>query len=210
MLVGLRIFRQDLHWFRRVYRRNLPHWHPHHAAVFVTWRLFGSFPRRPAVPAITEENAEQAFRDLDVHLDRAEFGPTWLAWPPIANILVETIRAAEAERALCTLHAFVVMPNHVHVLITPLKPLSAVTKWIKGASARRTNLLLARTGEPFWQDESFDHWARNWQQFEKIRKYIWNNPVKAGLVTHPAEWPYSDCPEKAQAEGLCHEGEMIC
>jgi hypothetical protein len=59
-------------------------------------------------------------------------------------------------------------------------------------------------GWPFWQDESFDHWARNRAQFEKIRNYIWNNPAKAGLVKHPAEWPYSECPRGAQAEGLCH------
>jgi hypothetical protein len=147
--VFLRVFRQPLHLFRRVYRRNLPHWYPRDAAVFVTWRLCGSLPRLPALPIVAEEDAGRAFRDLDVHLDRAEFGPTWLAWPPIANVLVETIRAAEAERDLCTLHAFVVMPNHVHLLITPSKHLSAVMKWIKGVSARRANLLLTRTGGHF-------------------------------------------------------------
>jgi putative DNA methylase len=159
------------------------------------------------LPVVAEEDPGRAFRDLDVHLDRAEVGPTWLAWPSIANVLVETIRAADTERALCTLHAFVVMPNHVHLLITPSKPLSVVTKWIKGVSARSANLLLTRTGEPFWQDESFDPWARNRAQFERIREYIWSNPAKAGLVKHPAEWPYSDCPERAQAEGLCHKAK---
>ena len=134
---------------------------------------------------------------MDVHLDRAEFGPTWLAWPPIADRLVGTIRAAEADRRLCALHAYVVMPNHVHLLITPSKPLREVTKWIKGVSAREANRLLARTGERFWQDESFDHWARNQAQFEKIRGYIWNNPVKAGLANHPDEWQYSDCPSRS-------------
>ena len=102
------------------------------------------------------------------------------------------------------LHAFVVMPNHVHLLITPLKPLCEVTKWVKGVSAPRVNLLLGRTGQSFCRDESFDHWARDRAQFEKIREYIWNNPMKAGLVKSRAEWPYSDCPERAQAEGLCH------
>jgi REP-associated tyrosine transposase len=187
-----------------VYRRNLPHWHLSGAAVFVTWRLFGSLPRRPVPKIASPEDAGQAFRDLDVHLDRAEFGPTWLARSPVADGLVQVIRAAEATRGLCTLHAFVVMPNHVHLLITPLKPLCEVTKWIKGVSARQANQLLARTGEPFWQDESFDHWARNRAQFERIREYIWNNPVKARLVEDPGEWPYSDFPKAAQAEGLCH------
>jgi REP element-mobilizing transposase RayT len=146
------------------------------------------------VKATAPEDAGKAFRDLDVHLDRAEFGPTWLACPPVAEQLVHIVRASEDERGLCVLHAFVVMPNHVHLLITPSRLLCEVTKWIKGASARRANEFLGRTGSPFWQDESFDHWARSGAQFEKIRKYIWNNPVKAGLVEHPNEWPYSDCP----------------
>jgi REP element-mobilizing transposase RayT len=150
------------------------------------------------------EEAGLAFRDMDVRLDRAEFGPTWLGSPAVAILLMDTIRSAETERGLCALHAFVVMPNHVHMLITPSKPLCAVTKWIKGASARRANQLLGRTGERFWQDDSFDHWARNRAQFEKIREYIWNNPVKAGLVKYPSEWLYSSCPQQAQAEGLCH------
>jgi REP-associated tyrosine transposase len=197
-------FSGPVHFFLEVYRRNLPHWHPHGAAVFVTWRLIGCVPRRSIVKLSKPEDAGRAFRDLDVHLDRAEFGPTWLAWPPIGECLVEIIGSAGRERGLCDVHAFVVMPNHVHVLITPLKPLCAVTKWIKGASARRANRLLSRTGEPFWQDESFDHWVRNRAQFEKIREYIWNNPAKEGLVTHPSDWPYSDCPRRAQAEGLCH------
>jgi REP element-mobilizing transposase RayT len=187
-----------------VYRRNLPHWHPWGAAVFVTWRLFGFRARQPALKLAVPEDAGQAFRDLDVCLDRAEFGPTWLASPPIAVSLVQVIKTAETERSLCVLHAFVVTPNHVHLLITPLKPLCEVTKWIKGVSARRANLLLGRTGRSFWRDESFDHWARDRAQFEKIREYIWNNPMKAGLVKRREEWPYSDCPERAQAEGLCH------
>ncbi len=201
----MRDFRRHLHFFRRVYGRNLPHWYPRDAAVFVTWRLFGSLPRRHAMKLIAPEDAGQAFRDQDVHLDRAEFGPTWLASPPVADLLVETIRSAEIQRRLCAVHAFVVMPNHVHLLVTPFQPLSAVTKWIKGTSARRVNQFLERTGSPFWQDESFDHWARNSAEFEKIRAYIWNNPVKAGLVEHPAEWPYSDYSQSAQAERLCHE-----
>ena len=97
-----------------------------------------------------------AFRDLDVHLDRAEFGPTWLAWSPVAEHLVHIIKSADNARGICALHAFVVMPNHVHLLITPMEPLCEVTKWIKGASAREANRLLTRTGERFWQDESFD------------------------------------------------------
>ena len=63
---------------------------------------------------------------------------------------------------------------------------------IKGASSRAANLILRRKGH-FWQDESFDHWVRNSKEFEKIRVYIENNPVSAGLVTAPQEWLWSSC-----------------
>jgi hypothetical protein len=58
------------------------------------------------------------------------------------------------------LQAWVVMPNHVHMSILPHAALSQITHWIKGRTAREANLLLGRTGEPFWQDESHDHWVR--------------------------------------------------
>ncbi len=89
------------------------------------------------------------------------------------------------------LHAFVVMPNHVHVLLDPLASLAGITNGIKGASAREANRLLRRTGRPFWQDESFDHWVRSAAQFERVRNYIECNPVKAGLVARPEDWQWS-------------------
>jgi putative DNA methylase len=97
----------------------------------------------------------------------------------------------EADGVQHNLHAFVVMPNHVHILVTPLVPMAKLTQRIKGRSARLANEILGRTGQPFWQDESFDHWVRNSVQFEKIRSYIENNPVKAGLVAESCLWPYS-------------------
>ena len=186
-----------------MYRRNLPHWYPYDAAVFVTWRLFGTLPRRPRAPR-REVVDGNAFREVDRQLDLAAFGPIWLREPSVAEGVAGTVEAAEGERGLCALHAYVVMPNHVHLLLSPNRPLCEVTKWIKGASARRANLLLGRTGRPFWQDESFDHWARNRAEFEKIRCYIEHNPVSAGLVEEPVQWPYSSARRRAQAERLCH------
>ena len=83
------------------------------------------------------------------------------------------------------------MPNHVHLLITPRVELAKITRTIKGKSARQANAMLGRTGQPFWQDESFDHWIRHPQQFEKVKSYIERNPVSAGLVRSPEQWPYS-------------------
>ena len=95
----------------------------------------------------------------------------------------------------CMLIAYVVMPNHVHILLEPLASLRKITLGIKGASAREANRALRRTDKAFWQDESFDHWVRNGAQFERIRGYIEQNPVKAGLVATAEDWPWSSAHE---------------
>jgi putative transposase len=170
------------------YRGNLPHWLPESAAVFVTFRLRGTLPAGARPPSSSDG---QAFVEFDRQLDHAATGPKYMFDPAVASAVVETVCEAATGRRICELHAFVVMPNHVHLLIAPEVPLARVMNWIKGVSARQANLLLDRTGEPFWQDESFDHWVRHWRQFEKIRDYIHRNPVRAGLVGEAAEWPYS-------------------
>jgi hypothetical protein len=60
---------------------------------------------------------------------------------------------------------------------------------VKGFSARECNKILGRAGEPFWQSESFDHWIRDQAEFERVRLYIENNPVRAGLVVRPRDYP---------------------
>jgi putative transposase len=119
----------------------------------------------------------------------------------VAEIVSTVIEAADADRHSCGLHSFVVMPNHVHVLIAPFRPLREVMNWIKGVSARKANQMLGRTGGRFWQDESFDHWARSRQEFEKIERYILENPVRAGLVSQPAEWKFSTAGRAKAATG---------
>jgi len=89
------------------------------------------------------------------------------------------------------LHAFVVLPNHVHLLVTPLVSLAKLTRSLKGITAKRANLILSLTGTPFWQDESYDHVVRNRDQFSRIRRYIELNPVRAGLVREPEEYRWS-------------------
>jgi putative transposase len=89
------------------------------------------------------------------------------------------------------LFAWVVMANHVHVLLRPLIPLHKALMNIKSGSARAANAALGRTGKPFWQDESFDHWVRNDSERSSILRYIHSNPVTAGLVNQPEEWPWS-------------------
>lgn len=130
------------------------------------------------------------FLEADRRLDAAATGPRWLSDPEIAGYVVDSlIRGAELGHYF--LRAYVVMPNHVHVLLDPLAPLRRITGGIKGVSARDANGALGRTEKPFWQDESFDHWIRNGAQFERVRRYIERNPVKAGLVARPEDWEWS-------------------
>jgi REP element-mobilizing transposase RayT len=90
-----------------------------------------------------------------------------------------------------TVHAFAVMPNHVHLLVSPLVPLPRLTKSLKGITAKRGNQILARTGSPFWAEESYDHLVRDGREFERVRRYIEQNAVHAGLVSEAGEYRWS-------------------
>ncbi|HWZ32460.1 MAG TPA: transposase [Bryobacteraceae bacterium] len=98
--------------------------------------------------------------------------------------------AIEHWRDRYALHAWVVMANHVHILITPTVEVAKITKSLKWFTAREANKVLGLKG-PFWQDESYDRLVRNPAEFERIRKYIEWNPVRAGLVKTPEEYPWS-------------------
>ncbi len=186
------------------YRRNLPHWHPEGKTIFITWRLYNSLPAallkkmRTAAkdgatqPAGTgpEEFPGNKFLQFDSSLDAAKSGPAWLLDPEFADYAeYPIIRGAELGRY--ELHAYVIMPNHVHVLLDPHLPLAKISGVIKGVAARDINARLGRSGKPLWQDESFDHWIRNSAEFERIRHYIEWNPVRARLAARPEDWKWS-------------------
>ena len=172
------------------YRRNLPHWQPDESAIFVTWRLWGSLPKGFAERLRKwNDDPQKQFLKADGMLDTVSAGPLWLKNPEIAGIVERAIHRG-AELGHYSLRAYVIMPNHVHVLLEPLVPLQRLTGGMK-ASAREANLRLGRTGKPFWQDESFDHWIRGAEQFDRTRVYIENNPVKARLCARPENWLWS-------------------
>ena len=173
------------------YRRNLPHWQPENCSIFVTWRLYGSLPKGFAerLRKWNDEPGKQ-FLHADQMLDAACNGPLWLNDPEIAGHAERAIHRG-AELGHYALRAWVIMPNHVHLLVDPLVPLDKLTLGIKRASAQNANARLGRAGNPFWQDESFDHWIRNPGEFARILAYIENNPVKAHLCKTPQDWPWS-------------------
>jgi REP element-mobilizing transposase RayT len=81
--------------------------------------------------------------------------------------------------------------NHVHLLATPNAVLPQLTKSLKDITAKPANAMLGLTGNPFWQEESYDHLVRHDEEFEKIRNYIEVNPVRAGLVSKASEYRWS-------------------
>jgi putative transposase len=91
------------------------------------------------------------------------------------------------------------MPNHVHVVLLPKTSLPVITRWLKGSSARKANLILGRTGEAFWQDESFDHRVRDEVELDRIVRYVEHNPVSAGLAADARDWPWSSAGWQAKA-----------
>jgi REP element-mobilizing transposase RayT len=175
------------------YRRNLPHWFQPERSVFLTWRLHGSLPATYFERLRLQTNLTdgEKFRSAEKLLDRPSSGPVWLADPRIADCVAQSIRMGAIELRFYDLHSFAVMSNHAHALVTPRVEVRRLTKGLKGTTARLANAILHRTGQPFWQDESFDHWVRNDSQFVRIKNYIEQNPVKAGLVTNPEDWKWS-------------------
>ena len=174
------------------YQRNLPHWQEDGRAVFITWRLSGSLPLAVISRLRSSKSAEvgKRFREFDIALDAASSGPLWLKDDRVAE-LVGAATARVAEQGLGRVHAWVVMPNHVHVLMEPKVAMGRITQLLKGRTARQANIILGRTGEHFWQDESFDHWVRDEGELLKIKKYIEQNPVVAGLVSRAEDWKWS-------------------
>ena len=173
-----------------LYRRRLPHLYRADQPVFLTWRLFDSLPPNRWFPQSILSSGKQ-FAILDRLLDEARSGALYLRQPAVADAIVETIRYQAEALKNYALHAFVIMPNHVHLLLSPNIELPKLTKSLKGFSAKRANEILARTGTSFWQEESYDRLVRDRTEFHRIRTYIEQNPVRAGLVKSASEYLWS-------------------
>jgi len=174
-------------------RGRLPHWERDEATYFVTFRLFDSLPA-VALERIkqTKPGGDYAER-LDAYLDRGS-GASFLKDPRVAKLVVDALRHFDGARY--HLHAWCVMPNHVHVIFsvlparTPALRLSSIIQSWKSFTAKEANRLLARTGS-FWQREYYDHLVRDDEDFVRCIEYTINNPVKAGLCERWEDWPAS-------------------
>jgi REP element-mobilizing transposase RayT len=178
------------------YQRRLPHWDAVGARIFVTFSLNGSIPASRAFHS-KEVSAGHVFVAVDRLLDHARAGPLFLRLPHIAELVTKAIYDGDLRFRRYNLHAFVVMPNHVHLLATSKAPLAKWLGALKGFTGHKALELLDHPG-PFWQNESYDHLVRNDEEFRRILRYIEWNPVKAGLAAAPEDFAYSSAGQKAR------------
>ena len=137
------------------------------------------------------------FGKWDDALHSTKQGPFYLREDRVTEIVVNSIRYHDGE--WFDVEAFCIMPNHVHLVITPYEKsetsdysLTQIMHNIKRNSAKQANQILDRTGA-FWQHENYDHFARDSAELERIIQYILYNPVKAGFVDDWTKWKWSYC-----------------
>lgn len=207
----------------RIYQRNLPHWRQEGCTYFVTFRLGDSIPsgvrrqweheqtlwlrargirydgpRGNWRSELQRLSARERFQfekyfnqKVQACLDRG-LGNCWFKRNDCSQVLREETLREDGERH--HVGDFVIMPNHVHLLTTPLlgHDLEMILKRIKGKSAIDCNKLIDRSG-CLWQQESHDHIVRNLEQLLFYREYIADNPKRAGIeiveaAYYRAEW----------------------
>ena len=187
----------DEHGDIKIARRHLPHWEQEGATYFVTFRLADSIPNtlltewhdelqtwlkfhpRPWDHKTAKEYERRFVDGPEKWLDRGH-GECHLRNQRLAAIVANALRHFDRERY--RLDAFVVMPNHVHVLVQPKSghSLSEILHSWKSFSAHSINKALHRKGD-FWMEESHDRMVRDFEELERYRDYIKENPVAAKL-----------------------------
>jgi len=111
--------------------------------------------------------------------------------PQIAQLLVDSLQQGE-EKWGYKLYAYVIMPDHIHVIIEPLKGknLSRIMNQIKGASSRKINSILKQSGR-LWQKGFHDFTIYGEKKFREKFNYVHYNPVKWSIVEHAEDYPFS-------------------
>ena len=200
-------------------RRRLPHWEKPNATYFVTACLAGSIPSRGLLSIRRSVERASGLRPVgDVALrrwqrarDRQAFIQRehwldacpcvrWFADERLARLASDAIRFHAGIRY--DLHAFVVMPSHIHCVISPrggserslrrgrMSELGSITHSLKSFIAHEARRVAGFKSE-FWQQESYDHLVRNEEELERIVRYVEHNPVKAGLCRMADQWEFS-------------------
>lgn len=194
----------------KIYRRNLTHWRQEGATYFITFRLADALPKRIteqwesekslclAARGISKASAnwqsdvesklskKEQFefrrefnRKLNHHLDRGHGACHFRTDPALATLQEKLL---EDDRTHYYLGDFILMPNHVHLLLNLIKglDLERTRQKIKGGFAFLVNKVIKRSGK-LWQREYYDHLVRDAKELIAFRNYIQENPNKAGI-----------------------------
>jgi REP element-mobilizing transposase RayT len=195
------------------HRGYLPHVKREGALYFVTFRLADSLPKEVLMEmvvrkaerlrgwkedvngkggraAFEEEVARDFQREVERYLDKGA-GACYLRRDDVAEVVANALRHFHNERYV--LDDWVVMPNHVHAVVLPLGEnlLGGILKSWKQFTSRRAKEVLKLGDGPFWQPESYDRWIRDEEEKARVRKYVRNNPVAAGLCGKAEDWRWS-------------------
>ena len=176
-------------------RGYLPHFDGVIRPQFITTNLADSVPRR----IIQQWRQELRFLDreqqqllrlrLERHLDQG-YGKALLKNHQVAAMVQDALLRFDGVRY--QLFAWVVMPNHLHSLMSRFEgyKLKNIIHSLKSYTSHEANKILGRSGQ-FWMEDYFDRYMRDEEHFRKTVRYIENNPVKADLCNSPGEWPFS-------------------
>ena len=178
-------------WYSRGY---LPHFDGGEITQFLTYRLADSLPQKVLANLQIQVEQElitdrEKLITIEKYLDQG-IGNCYLRNAKVAEIVEENLlRFADVKYKL---HAWVIMPNHIHILLRPLQgySLSEIVHSCKSYTSTMANKVLNRTGK-FWFPEGFDRFIRDYDHFEKAFNYIERNPVKAGLCENQSDWRFS-------------------
>ena len=190
-------------WYSRGY---IPHFDGGELAQTVTFRLFDSMPqslldtwRQELSPRPEKEIDSDLRKRIDAYLDKG-IGSAWMRRPVIAAVVQGALLYFDGSRY--RLQAWVVMPNHVHALLTPMaaSDLGQILHSWKSYTSKQCNKLLGRNGE-FWQPETWDRYVRDERHYYNVIAYIENNPVKARLCERPEDWQWSSARRRSEREG---------
>ncbi len=180
-------------WHSRGY---LPHFDGGENLQFITLHLGDAVPQKvidcwklELKHEVKEEAKKILFWRIEKYVDQG-IGACYLRRKEIAELVQNALLHFDKERY--KLVSWVIMPNHVHLLLRPSEniALEDIMHSIKSYTALKINRLLNRTGK-FWQEDYFDRYIRNYEHFEKTISYIELNPVKAKLCEKSSDWKFS-------------------
>jgi REP element-mobilizing transposase RayT len=192
-------------------RGYLPHFELGNVPQFLTWRLKDAVPtnlidfwKEEMEWSESEEQRRELARRIERYADLG-YGECLLRDPRCGRIVQECL--FHDHNRNYTLHHWAIMPNHVHVLLSPRNAtISEIVRILKSVTSTKIGKLLGTAGG-IWQADYFDRWIRNREHFVRTARYVEWNPKKAGLVDDPKLWLWSSANESAQARLKLCEAE---